>query len=328
MQKMMKKRLLISFLILLFCSIKIIAQIDTLNAVFEFDAPTENAWGITYDGTNLWIGDVENGTIYKTNIDGVVLDSMTINGAMIKGIEIVNDTLWALNSNLVGDSVFSLYQMDMASGTIHDSIIIYTPYSNNFSGMMWGLCYNQPYFYISFDGGYGPCLLKINPVSHTQQSLCCTHLSGLASINDSVWAIRNSYYIKTTDGQQEFPKYRTNIYASDLTFDGNSFWVVNMNSNTIHQLEPVVLSNDDKMHISKGFLIAPNPTEGEIRLEFGLTYVEKIELSDIRGQIVKTAILNKEISNYQFDVCDVESGVYLIRIFSTENQFTRKIIIR
>ncbi len=226
----MKKRTFISLLILLFWMTKIMAQIDTLNAVFEFDAPSENAWGITYDGTNLWVSDVENGTIYKTSTDGVVLDSMTISGAMIKGIEIVNDTLWAINSNIVGDSAFSLYQMDMANGTIHDSIIIICPCTNGFSGMMWGLCYNQSCFYVSFDGGYGSCLIKINPVNHTQQSLCCTHLSGLASISDSVWAIRNGFYIKTTDGQQEFPKYRTNIYASDLTYDGSSFWVVNMNS--------------------------------------------------------------------------------------------------
>lgn len=324
----MKKRTFISLLILLFWMTKIMAQIDTLNAVFEFDAPSENAWGITYDGTNLWVSDVENGTIYKTSTDGVVLDSMTISGAMIKGIEIVNDTLWAINSNIVGDSAFSLYQMDMANGTIHDSIIIICPCTNGFSGMMWGLCYNQSCFYVSFDGGYGSCLIKINPVNHTQQSLCCTHLSGLASISDSVWAIRNGFYIKTTDGQQEFPKYRTNIYASDLTYDGSSFWVVNMNSDKIHRLESVVLSNDDKMCILQGIVITPNPTDGDIKIELGQAYVEKIELSDIRGQIVKTTILNEEISNYLFHVSDVESGVYLLRIFSTGNQFTRKVIIR
>ncbi len=82
------------------------------------------------------------------------------------------------------------------------------------------------------------------------------------------------------------------------------------------------------MRILQGIVITPNPTDGDIKIELGQAYVEKIELSDIRGQIVKTTILNEEISNYLFHVSDVESGVYLLRIFSTGNQFTRKVIIR
>lgn len=138
---------------------------DTLNSVFEFESPAANDWGITYDGTNLWISDVENGTIYKTNTDGVVLDSMTISGAIIKGIEIIDDTLWVLNSNFNGD-IYHLYQMDMTNGTINDTIIIEFAYPSRYPGWVWGLCYKSSKFYISYDGGYGPCLLELDPVNN------------------------------------------------------------------------------------------------------------------------------------------------------------------
>lgn len=158
----MKAKTKISFIVLifLFLTIKSYSQLDTLYSVFEFESPSENDWGISYDGTNLWISDEENGTVYKTSTSGTVLDSVNINGAMIKGIEFVNDTLWALNSNIVGDTningysypLFSLYQIDKSSGVIIVSIIIVSPYTILLSGDLWGLCYNTSFFYISFNG--------------------------------------------------------------------------------------------------------------------------------------------------------------------------------
>ena len=60
----MKKQTTYLLLTLILLGVKDFAQLDTLYSVFEFESPSENDWGITYDGTNSWISDVELKTKY------------------------------------------------------------------------------------------------------------------------------------------------------------------------------------------------------------------------------------------------------------------------
>ncbi len=333
----MKAKTKISFIVVifLFLTIKSYSQLDTLNSVFEFESPSENDWGISYDGTNLWISDEENGTVYKTSTGGTILDSVNINGAMIKGIEFVNDTLWALNSNIVGDTninsysypLFSLYQVDKSSGFIIDSIIIVSPYTTLLSGDLWGLCYNTSFFYISFNGGYGPCIIKIDPVNNTQQHLCCTHLAGMTSVYDSIWALEDERTIVTTNGQGDIPKYNINISSSDLVYDGNSFWVVDMNSNKIHQLEPVILSLNEPDKYPRNISIYPTPASDNLYIKINPTYIHKFELYNLQGKKVKTIYVNKNISDFMLNVSDIKSGVYILIMDTGIESFKEKVII-
>lgn len=311
---------------LLLLAIESFSQLDTLYSVFEFDSPSENDWGITFDGTDLWISDVENGTVYKTATDGTLLDSVTIYGALIKGIEIVDDTLWILNSNFEGD-IYHLYQMNMTSGTINDTILIDFSFPSRYPGMLWGLCYKSSKFYISYDGGYGPCLLELDPINQTQKYLCCTHLSGLTSIADSIWAIQGGWYIATTDGHETFYEYKTNIYASDLVYDGNSFWVVNMNSNQIHQLEPVVVSLNETRQKNNVFNIYPIPASDYLQIETDPTHIINAELFDIQGQKIKTINLNKTISDFKIDISNFKTGTYILTLNTGTELLKEKILI-
>lgn len=318
----------ISFLlfILLFITVKSFSQLDTLYSVFEFDSPSENDWGIAYDGKDLWISDVENGTVYKTTTDGTLLDSMTVSGALIKGIEIVDDTLWVLNSNFEGD-IYHLYQMNMSNGNINDTIIIDFSYSNRDPGMLWGLCYKSSKFYISYNGGYGSCLLELDPIDQTQKYLCCTHLSGMTSIEDSIWAIQGGWYIVTTDGHETFYEYKTNIYASDLVYDGNSFWVVNMNSDKIHQLEPVTVSLNETKQNSRVFKIYPIPTSNYLQIKTDPIHIKSIELFDMQGQKIKTINLNKTMSDFKMDISNVKTGTYILILNTETESFKEKVMI-
>ena len=312
-----------------------IAQIDTLNSVFEFNAPSENPWGLAHDGEYLWISDSQNETIYNVTTTGEIIDSITISNSIIKGIEIVDDTLWVLNSKIIGDTIindlsyplFSIYQIDNSSGFILDSIIIVSLYTNLQSGDLWGLCYNSTFFYISFNGGYGPCLIKIDPINNTQQYLCCTHLSGLTSIEDSVWAIRNGRTIVTTDGQEDFSEYKINIYASDLVYDGSSFWVVDFNSNKIHQLESVVVSINETIQTGVGINIYPIPASDYLQFKITPTFIDKLELFDSQGKKIKTIYLNKNISNYKMNISGVKSGIYILKIYTQTESFKEKVIV-
>jgi hypothetical protein len=96
------------------------AQLDTLHSVYEFSSPTANPWGLCWDGSNFWISDHHSGMIYKSNSNGQTLGSIQINNAQITGINFVNDTLWCLNANVIGDTIinnitwplYSLYQIN------------------------------------------------------------------------------------------------------------------------------------------------------------------------------------------------------------------------
>lgn len=337
----MKNRASIFLIILLFIFTNVMSQVDTLHSVFEFSVPSQNPWGIAYDGENLWIGDYQSATIYKASREGEILDSIIISNAIIKGIEFVNDTLWVLNSEIVGDTVmgdyvfplFSLYQIDKTNGSILDSIIIISPYTNVPSGDLWGLCYNLSYFYISYNGGYGPCTSRIDPVTGEQEVLCCAHLTGLTSISDVVWAIGlDGYYMVTSDGEDSQLRCYIDVLATDLAYDGNHFWVVNINSNMVHQLKPLsflsVENNNNNNNTERAVRIYQNASSDYLQINIFPSYINNLELYNIQGQKIKDVIINKWMSNLQMNVSGINIGAYVLRINTNNNSYREKIIIR
>ncbi len=313
------------------------AQVDTLYSVFEFNIPSQNPWGITYDGESLWISDDQNETIYKASTEGEILDSIIINNAIIKGIEFVNDTLWVLNSEIVGDTamgnyvfpLFSLYQVDKINGYILDSIIIVSPYTNLASGDLWGLCYNASYFYISYDGGYGPCTSRIDLITGTQEVLCCAHLTGLTSIDNIVWAIGlGDDYIVTSDGEDSSLEYEIDLFTTDLTYDGSHFWVVNKYANTVHQLKQVSLSTMETINAENAVNIYPNPASGYLQIYISPTFIHNLELYNIQGQKIRDVFVNKQMSNLHMNIAGIKRGVYILRINTRIISYKEKVFIR
>ena len=165
------------------------AQNDTLQSVLEFNAPSENPWGIAFDGNNLWISDNNSGSIYKMSTTGELLGSVTVSNAKITGIAFINDTLWSVNTMIMGDttidssafSLFSLYQINTSTGAKYDSISIMGSATNIMEGDLWGICSYNSRIYVSYNGGYGSCLYEIDPISHSYSTVCCTHLCGMST---------------------------------------------------------------------------------------------------------------------------------------------------
>ena len=310
------------------------SQVDTLNSVYSFVSPSLNDWGIAYDGINFWISDTENGNIYETSSIGSVLDSIHFNGAQIKGIEIENDTLWVLDSNITGDTVigeftypyYSLYKADIINKTVLDSIKIVGVYTNSGFGDLWGLCLYNGHFYISFNGGYGPCMIKVNKKTHAQQPLCCTHLSGMTSIQDSIWAIGNGRAVVTTDGYTSFYKYYSRIYASDLAYDGISFWVVDMNSNNIHQLSPVYVSINEETNNKDAFTIYPNPASKSLTINCNAQKIYKYEIMNLKGEKIESEQSKNNKNHLVIDISELPAGVYLFSAQTNTGFYCKKLI--
>lgn len=188
------------------------AQNDSLNVIFEFNSPTSNPWGLAFDGTNFWISDHNSGKIFKSSPTGQTVDSIEVVNSKITGLSFVNDTLWALNTNIVKYTIINtssypvysaLYKIDKSNGNKVDSIEIIGTATNLRSGDLWGLEFNNGKFYVSYNGGWGPCLIEIERIG-TFSDLCCTHLLGMTVAYDSIWAIgQGGHIITVTNGTQE-----------------------------------------------------------------------------------------------------------------------------
>ncbi|MEE4177140.1 MAG: T9SS type A sorting domain-containing protein [Bacteroides sp.] len=233
-----------------FACTQAIAQTDTLTWVYEFESPALNPWGIEYFEGNLWITDQASGKIFKTSPEGVLLDEITVDGASLTGITFAGDELWVVNTNKwtgspSGESPkeagFSLYHIDPSGGEVLDSIFLALPYLQ--SGGLWGLCHYQDHFYASYHGGYGPCLLKIDPLTGSWEELCCTHFMGMTTRDDAIWGIWSAgleggdWIASSTDGENQSMEYRLEFNATGLAFDGESLWAVDPLEKKIRQLE-------------------------------------------------------------------------------------------
>ena len=310
------------------------SQVDSLNSVYSFSSPSLNDWGLAYDGANFWISDTENGNVYHTTGEGVVLDSIHFNGAQLKGIAIENDTLWVLNSNVTGDTIiegstfpyYSLYKADITNKTVLDSIKVVGVYTNSGSGDLWGLCLFEGNFYISFNGGYGPCIIRFNKATHFQMPLCCTHLSGMTTIKDSIWAIGNGRAVVTTDGYDSFYRYYSRIYASDLAYDGDSFWVVDMNSNNIHQLSPVYVSINETANKGEDLSIFPNPASGNVSLTMNAQLIFKYDILDMNGQRITSKQLLNKTDYLTVDISALPAGVYILSAQTDKGVYCKKLM--
>jgi len=78
------------------------------------------------------------------------------------------------------------------------------------------------------------------------------------------------------------------------------------------------LSNNDNR-----FLIYPNPVQDYLNIE-GLDESINIEIYDISGKIIKNKDL--ELDHHKIDVSDLNKGVYVLRIYSTNNVCDFKLV--
>ncbi|MDD2633911.1 MAG: T9SS type A sorting domain-containing protein [Bacteroidales bacterium] len=329
----MKRILLTIFAIIASLNV-LFTQNDTLNVIFEFNSPTPNPWGLTFDGTDFWVSDHISGMIYKSNPTGQTVDSIEVISSMITGISFVNDTLWALNSKIVKDTimntsaypVYFLYKIDKSNGHKIDSIEIIGSATNLQSGDLWGLEFHNDKFYISYNGGYGPCLIEVER-NGICSDLCCTHLVGMTVAYDSIWAIRyGGDLITVTNGYDENWKYRIVCNATDLAYDGENFWVIDTADNKIKKLEGVtaLISN---LNENNDFHIFPNPTKDYFNLTPGKSNIDiqTIVITDINGRIVENIRWNKNDSQ-RIDISHLLKGVYFIAISNGNKVVIKKIV--
>ncbi len=209
-------------------------------------------WGITFDGENLWVTDNSLGMIYRLDLELNLEDSFSVSKPYIRGITFLDDKLWIVSDSSVGDSIgaffhydkYYSYGIDRSNGTMIDSILICLPHSSMPDGnFLWGIGVFNSNLYISYNGGWGDCMLELNPQSKEMKTLCCAHPLGFTVINDTLWCARygSSYLVPIrvlADGTNEMTslRYELGFSATDLTYDGEDVWVVDRDSCIIRKI--------------------------------------------------------------------------------------------
>ena len=249
-------------------------------------APRKHITGLTFEGDYLWVLSDEWDTIafpwmssqkallFKLNPEtGDVLDTL-----------LVPYYFWTDPIDTV------IYKDSLIYG---DNRIAYYPYR-----YLKGLSYYDSSLFISYSGGWGTSLIQVNINTNAITELCCAQPSGMESVMGDLWSVTDYswgifYPDGTTSGGTDpdsgnwvdpiLPIYRNSIvplilkdsmawedwerqmefdmYASDLTWDGSNFWLLDPWEKKIKRMVPdtiypVIYCSE----IQKLEIIPQNPT--------------------------------------------------------------------
>ncbi|MGK0251031.1 MAG: hypothetical protein ACI81G_000466, partial [Gammaproteobacteria bacterium] len=84
------------------------------------------------------------------------------------------------------------------------------------------------------------------------------------------------------------------------------------------------LSVEDALFNNASISMYPNPTNGILNITAGNTTIDKVEVYDLSGRLVKR--VSFDTNNYQFDLNDVDASVYLVQIFSGSNTVVKRVV--
>ena len=84
------------------------------------------------------------------------------------------------------------------------------------------------------------------------------------------------------------------------------------------------LGVEDTLFSEASISMYPNPTAGELNILAGNTTIDKVEVYDLAGRLVKR--VSFETTTYQFNLNDMDAAVYLVQIFSGSNMVVKRVI--
>jgi hypothetical protein len=81
--------------------------------------------------------------------------------------------------------------------------------------------------------------------------------------------------------------------------------------------------------IDNAFMVYPNPANDQITIQFSsnTSSDQFMTISDMSGRTIMTDIIPNGTNNYNFNISDLNQGVYFLSIFSDGSQSVRKIVV-
>jgi hypothetical protein len=266
----------------------------------EISVPTDNPWGLTYHDGWFWASDCENGNIVRFHRYADAISIIKAPRNHVTGLAFEGNYLWVLSDEwdtiafpYMSSQKALLFKLDPGTGEVLDTLLVpyyfwtgrkdsiiytenglpYDPYR-----FLLGVSYHDSSLFVSFNGGWGSCLYRVEPDNNHITYLCCAHPSGMETIKDELLAIRypqwdlvypweiinqDSSYTAgpepySVNGPIIVPIARSSIlpliikdslaiedwdremdfdfFASDLTWDGTNFWLLDPWDKTIKRM--------------------------------------------------------------------------------------------
>ncbi len=330
--------------------ILVLSQIpdDTLVVAYSFPAPSENIWSIEILGDDLLACDSETRMIYKMSSDGYLLDSFPTPALRPRGLARIGNKLWVADDSLRQDSTWMLFECDLTSHITTDSIAYHGIYATHLASRL-GMVAIDSSLYISFNGGFGPCITKLDLTNENQiTAICCPHPVGMTTSDGAHWIIRhtqgnppNGNVIVRLSLNGNFAEevwedgFWLPFLASGIVYDGTSFWVNDIETNTICKMvhPDYVVGIDDEEQL--GFdlhQVYPNPFNPITTIELELSKPDNITLTiyNTLGQRVYTqeiGILQPGHHGIAWDGSTYNSGVYIVEVRQSNYSARRKVML-
>jgi len=346
---------------LMFITLPLFSQEDSLITIYEFNAPCPSPWGLTYHDNNLWVSDDSLGRIYQIMTGGEIFHEIHVPNCRTRGFTFVEDTLWVVNGKSVGDTLlfnpwdssyykqyfYQIYKVDKYNGAKLDSIRMMCNRT-----IMLGIAYYDSKLYVSYHGGWGPCMFEINPrEKKVIQELCCAHPSGLETIDDTLWSVRSGgkliIPIEFTENSVPIELwdfgYRIDFIATDLAHDGANFWLCHQSAGKIKKMAQkpsktrVFNNSESSVFPFKLFPNYPNPFNSGTKIQFQLPHSScvTIKIYNSMGQCVRVLSENQSVvgensmywdgKNHRGE--DVSSGMYFYNMATDQFLSTNKMIL-
>ena len=158
-------------------------KINPNTGVKDSIATNQSAWGIEYDGTNLWVSNDGYSTIQKVNITtGSVLTTSVSMGAWIYGIARDANYLWCYSGN-----ENTLYKYNTSTNSVVTTIEI--------NADIRGMAFSNGYLYVVANGFLHKC--SLNPINtEASYALPGYSITGVTFDGTSFWV---SAYETQTD---------------------------------------------------------------------------------------------------------------------------------
>ncbi len=267
-------------------SICLKAQTNPVIPQIELDIPTDNPWGVTWHGDHFWICDAENGNIVRLHKYQEDLFILKAPRKHITGLTFQGDYLWVLSDEWDTISLPHLcsmnalmWKLDPETGEVLDSLLV--PYSNFPTiedKFLLGVAYHDSCFFVSYNGGWGPCMFRIEE-NNNRQELCCAHPAGLEVIDGELWTVR----FNNNDGTGNFMvplmvedslniedwsrRIDIDFFASDLAYDGQDIWLLDPKAKKLRMWSNDSVPGDtifpNCFNIDKLEVLPKNPAAGD-----------------------------------------------------------------
>ena len=82
---------------------------------------------------------------------------------------------------------------------------------------------------------------------------------------------------------------------------------------------------NDEIKISNQFTIEPNPVQNQLKIKNLIAGFQRVEIQNTLGQTIKMIETNNSTStNFEVDVADLKTGIYLLRVGNQTQKFIKE----